>query len=120
MTYQRRIGNLGEGIAADYLKDQGYLWLDSNFTTPYGELDLVFFDQDSIVFVEVKTRTSKTYGVPESSITQVKLERIQNAGLLWLEAHPDCVDDWRIDVVAILLNFQGDVEDIQHFINVNL
>lgn len=111
---------MGEGIASDFLKDHGYQFLDSNFNTPYGELDLVFLDQDSIVFVEVKTRTSNTYGNPELSVNSAKLERIQNAALLWLEAHPESVDDWRIDVVAILLNPQGDVEDIQHFINVNL
>ncbi len=120
MTYQRRIGNLGEKIAADFLADLGYQQLDANFNTPYGELDLVFLDQDMIVFVEVRSRTSNTYGTPESSITAVKLERVQNAALLWLEAHPESVDDWRIDVVAVLLNPQGDPKDIQHFINASL
>ena len=120
MTYQRRIGNLGEAIAADFLKNLGYQMLDQNYTTPYGELDLVFLDVDIVVFAEVKTRTSETFGSPESSITQTKLERIQNSALLWLQAHPGQKDDWRIDVVAILLKPDGRVEDIQHFINVNL
>lgn len=120
MTYQRKIGNLGEGVAADFLQDLGYQLLDQNFTTPYGELDLVLLDQEIIVFVEVKTRTSDTFGSPEASVTGTKLERIQNAALLWLQAHPDVQDDWRIDVVAILLNSQRQVRDIQHFINVNI
>ena len=120
MTYQRRIGNLGEAIAADFLKDRGYEWLEANYNTPYGELDLVFLDQDCIVFVEVKTRTSDSFGAPETSITAAKLERIQNSALLWLQAHPECVDDWRIDAVAVLLDSQGHVNDIQHFINVIL
>ena len=111
---------MGEKIAADFLKDRGYQWLDANYNTPYGELDLVFLDQDIIVFVEVKTRTSGRFGPPEASITDVKLERIQNSALLWLQAHPKCVDDWRIDAVAVLLDSQGKVKDIQHFINVNL
>jgi len=120
MTYQRKIGNLGESIAADFLKDQGYQWLDSNFNTPYGELDLVFLDQDMVVFVEVKTRTSELFNTPESNVTPAKLERIQNAALMWLQKHPEYSDDCRVDVVAVLLNPQGDLQDIQHFINVDL
>ena len=120
MTYQRRIGDKGEAIASDFLKDLGYQFLDQNYSTRYGELDLVFLDADMIVFVEVKTRTSDTFGSPESSITEAKLERIQNAALLWLQAHPEVDDDWRIDVVAILLDANAHAKDVQHFINVNL
>ncbi|MFW5714171.1 MAG: YraN family protein [Brevefilum sp.] len=118
MTYQKRIGNLGESIAADFLTDHGYQLMDKNFSTPYGELDLVFDDLGQVVFVEVKTRTSDTFGNPETSITEIKLERIQNAALLWLQAHPEIRDDWRMDVIAILLDAKGNVRDIQHFINV--
>jgi putative endonuclease len=120
MTYQRRIGDMGEALASTFLEDLGYQFLDQNYATRYGELDLVFQDADMIVFVEVKTRTSDTYGNPESSITEAKLERIQNAALLWLQDHPEVADDWRVDVVAVLLGAGGKVEDLQHFINVNL
>lgn len=120
MTYQRKIGDKGEQIAADYLKDRGYQLLDNNYITRYGELDLVLLEFGTIVFVEVKTRTSTTFGLPEASVTPAKLERIQNAGLLWLQAHPEASEDWRVDVVAILINHQEDILDIQHFINVIL
>ena len=73
-----------------------------------------------IVFVEVKTRTSDAFGNPESSMSTGKLERIQNAALLWLQAHPDLDDNWRVDVIAILLSETGQANDLQHFINVNL
>ena len=118
MTYQRSIGDKGEAIALAFLTDLGYQFLDQNYTTRYGELDLIFSDAGVIVFVEVKARTSDTFGSPESSVTAAKLERIENAALLWLQAHPDVVDDWRIDVVAVLLNTSGTAEDVQHFINV--
>lgn len=120
MTYQRKIGDKGEQIAADYLKDRGYQLLDKNFITRYGELDLVAFETGTVVFVEVKTRTSTTFGLPEASVTPAKLERIQNAGLLWLQAHPEAPGDWRVDVVAIILSHQGNILDIQHFINIIL
>lgn len=120
MTYQKLIGNRGEELAAKYLEDRGYQLLDEHYITRYGELDLVMLEAGMIVFVEVKTRTSQTFGTPEESITAKKLERIQNAGLLWMQANPDSPDDWRIDVIAIQLDHEKKVEDIQHYINVTL
>jgi len=118
MTYQKKIGNFGEKIAAEFMKEQGYQLLDQQYTTRYGELDLVMIDSGSVVFVEVKTRTNEKFGLPETSITQEKLERIQNAGLLWLQAHPEINDFWRIDVIAVILDQHKTIKDIQHFINV--
>lgn len=118
MTYQRQIGNLGEKIAAEFLSHKGFELLDQNYHTRYGELDLVTSTSDNIVFVEVKTRTSVSFGSPESSITEAKLERIQNAALLWLQEHPESGDDWRIDVVAVTMDRRKNVKEIQHFINV--
>jgi putative endonuclease len=118
MTYQKRIGNQGEQIAAVYLESKGYRILEQNYHTRFGEIDLVAQEGDSLVFVEVKARTSTTFGLPEASVTTAKLEKIENAILLWLQDHPDYEDDWRIDVIAILLKKDTTVEDIQHFINV--
>lgn len=120
MTYQKIIGDTGEKIAADFLQQRGYQLLDQQFSTRYGELDLVMDDAGSIVFVEVKTRTTNSFGMPESSITPEKLQRIQNAGQIWLQVHPEVDDLWRIDVVAIILNPDRTIKDIKHFINVLL
>ena len=118
MTYQKKIGNIGEKIAAEFLLERGYRLIDQQYTTRYGELDLVMDDSGSVVFVEVKTRTTDTFGLPENSITTEKLEKIQKAGLLWLQAHPERNDFWRIDVIAVILDHQNSVKDVQHFINV--
>jgi len=48
------------------------------------------------------------------------LEHLQNAGLLWLQAHPESPDDWRMDAVSILMQKNGKIRDIRHFININL
>ncbi len=121
MTYQKQIGNLGEMLAEKFLEEHGYQILDRNFTTRYGEIDLVAVEAETenVIFVEVKTRTTNTYGEPEDSITPAKMERLQNAALLWLQAHPDATDDWRIDVISIQLDRQQSIRDIQHFINVS-
>ena len=120
MTYQRDIGSQGERIAADYLEDKGYQLLDTNYHTRYGELDLVMIEKDTIVFVEVKTRTSVAYGFPEESVTELKMEHLENAGLLWLQENPEAPDDWRIDVVSIFLDRHGQPQKIYHFINASL
>jgi putative endonuclease len=109
---RQELGRWGESIAADYLCDQGYKILARNARTPYGEIDLVA-QQDSeptpdsptlqvmIVFVEVKTRTSKTFGYPEESVTHRKQINLVSASQHYLQEHPELDIDWRIDVIAI-------------------
>jgi len=120
MTYQKRIGKIGEKLAAGYLTGKGYQLLEFNFNVVYGEIDLIALDGEIVVFVEVKTRTSDTFGSPEDSITSAKLEKIQNAALMWLQAHPDAPDDWRLDVIAILIDRQNNLLDLQHFVDAYL
>jgi putative endonuclease len=120
MTYQKTFGNMGENLAAVFLRDKGYQLLDRNYHTRFGELDLVMLENEMVVFVEVKTRTSKKFGSPEDSINSSKMEHLQNAGLLWLQEHPKSPDDWRIDVVSIFMDRTGKIFDIKHFINASL
>lgn len=118
MTYQKQIGKIGEDIAADYLLKQGCQILAQNYSVRFGEIDLIALDGRELIFVEVKTRTTDTFGAPEASVTPAKMERMQSAALMWLQAHPDIPDNWRIDVIAILIDHQNSVLDLQHFINV--
>ena len=120
MTYQKRIGESGERIAARFLRQNEYQLLEQNFTSRYGEIDIIALKADCVVFVEVKARTSDSFGLPEASVTPAKLERIQNTALLWLQAHPEAPEDWRIDVIAIRMDGKQHVQDIKHFINVQL
>ena len=119
MTYQKRLGDKGEMIAADYLHRENFQLLDRQFHTRFGELDIVALKTDMVIFVEVKTRTSDRFGLPEASMTATKIERIENAGLIWLKEHPDAPDDWRIDVISIFLDHQDQVLNLQHFKNVH-
>lgn len=118
MTYQRRIGHLGEQIAAAYLSEHGFQILDYNFTARYGELDLVAREGGQLVFVEVKTRSSLSCGYPETAVSAAKLEKMENAALVWLQKHPDVEDNYRFDLISIRLGSDNVVDDLQHFINV--
>ena len=75
---KQEIGKKGETVAVRYLKKQGYRIVEQNYRSKVGEIDIIARDKQSLVFVEVKTRTNEKFGLPETSITQEKLEKIQN------------------------------------------
>lgn len=118
-TYQQQVGQQGEEIAADYLRAQGYEILDRNYHSRFGEVDLVAEKDQCIIFVEVKTRTNDSFGLPEESVTPEKLEKVYDTALLWLQDHPEKPDDWRMDAIAILMDKTLTPHDIQHFINID-
>ena len=99
------LGRWGEAHAADYLQQQGYTVIARNVRTPYGEIDLIVQQKSEgetiAVFVEVKTRTSKTFGYPEEAITPRKQLNLVSAAQHYLQEHPDLDKNWRIDVIAI-------------------
>jgi putative endonuclease len=98
---RRLFGNSAERRAGQYLKKQGYKILAKQFTTKFGEIDLIARDGDEIVFVEVKARTSDRFGLPEESVTPKKLEKIALVGQEFLQRKRLHDAPFRIDVVAI-------------------
>jgi len=115
--YRQSLGHLGESLAADFLKDQGYMIIGRNFRTPYGEIDLVAQIDEVIVFVEVKTRASKSLGPPEISITPKKQEHIRCAAEYYIQLHVELHNDWRIDVITIQIPKADSPPLIDHFQN---
>ena len=102
------LGRWGETVAADYLVGKGYKILSRSVRTPYGEIDLIAQTKDKLVFVEVKTRSTDAYGPPEASITSKKREHLINSALYFVQTHPDEEPNWRIDVIAIQRNKNGE------------
>lgn len=114
-SHNQAFGKWGEAKAADYLKDKGYIILEKNYRTPYGEIDLIALDQQTVVFVEVKTRRTHTFGFPEDSVTESKRAHIIHSAQAYMENMGNL--DWRIDVIAISLIGQGQPLEITHFEN---
>lgn len=96
-------GNYGEKLACAYLKTKGYEILSRNFKVAGGELDIVAqAPNNQLVFIEVKMRTSTTFGHGEESIGTMKLRRIMRAIERYLKEHSKESDpDYRIDIVEI-------------------
>jgi len=114
--WKQAVGKWGEDLAAKYLAQNGYRVISRNFRTPHGEIDLVTLHIGQLVFVEVKTRTSRAYGLPEESITPRKQAHMLSAAEYYLEHHPE-YENWQYDVIAIERQPSGKV-DLQHFENV--
>lgn len=83
----RATGSAFEQRACKELEEAGLQLLARNFTTRYGELDLVMRDGDTIVFVEVRQRIGSGFGGAAASITAAKQARLVRTAELWLAAH---------------------------------
>mgnify|MGYP003393032504 CR=1 FL=1 len=106
-------GVAGEKIASVYLKKLGYGILESNFRTPFGEIDIVAKLGRVIVFVEVKSRTTSSLGPPYLSVTGVKKRHIIKNALFYLQRRRIPNTDWRIDIVSVKLNYDRGLESIE-------
>lgn len=96
------IGKEGEKIAQQYLEQCGMKIIEKNFRSRQGEIDLIGYDRDCLVFAEVKYRTSEKMGKPESAVTLQKRKRICRAADYYRYLHHYGEDTYfRYDVVAI-------------------
>ena len=107
-------GNLGEQLAASHLERLGISVLERNYRCRAGEIDLVAQDGEELVFVEVRTRTSTAFGLPEDSITPRKQRKLAECALSYLAAHTAHGRPWRIDVIAVQLD-RGRVVRLDHY-----
>ena len=102
------VGRRGEEIARALLKQRGDKILDTNVRGHFGEIDIVARKDKCHVFVEVRTRTGDGFGTPEESITRHKRDKMVTCALDYVAKHDALHDScWRIDVVAIELDGQG-------------
>ncbi len=111
LKQMKLIGSEGEDLAVNFLKDKGYKIISRNYKTPIGEIDVVAKDGETLVFVEVKTRTTDSFGYPFEAVNSKKRHKLKNLALLYLKKHKkDCAV--RFDVMSIHMN--NDKKEIEH------
>jgi putative endonuclease len=115
---RKELGDRGESLAVDELKAMGYHIRDRNWRTLEGELDIVAEDGDTIVFVEVKARTSRRFGLPEEAITKKKRQSLIKAALAYLDANLIHEANWRFDFIAIEWSWEGELTRMEHLVDV--
>ncbi len=115
MSRERQdLGQLGEKLACDFLRKNGYQIIDQNYRTRGGEIDIVAKDREMIVFVEVKTRVSTAFGYPEEAIDERKQHKLAMTAECYLSAHHLYDSDYRIDAVGIEMERDGRLIDLRH------
>jgi len=120
-TEKQNIGKLGEDIAVKYLEKHGYNILDRNYRKPWGEIDIVAQQSQELVFVEVKTQNQAFEWRPEENITFHKKHQLSRIVTTYLKTNkiPEN-QDWRIDILAITLDFKTEDAQIEHIQNIML
>ena len=101
----KEVGKRGEKIAAKWIEDEGYKILDKNYSTKFGEIDLIAIKDNILVFIEVKLKQTEDFGTPEEMIGSSKLAQIQRMAEFYLMDNPDIAkkyDPYRIDAVCIV------------------
>jgi putative endonuclease len=99
-----RLGKRGENLACQFLRKNGYKILYRNFRgRTGGEIDVVCRDRDTLVFVEVKTRSGENFGRPFEAINRDQRKRITRGGLAWLRLLDDPDILFRFDVVEVII-----------------
>jgi len=105
---KKELGKKGEEVALRFLKKRGYRIIEKNYVCKLGEMDIIAKEKDTLVFIEVKTRTSTAFGPPQLAVNASKQRQLSKVALNYLkEKHLEDVKA-RFDVVAILLGQKGE------------
>jgi putative endonuclease len=111
-----RRGKLGEAAARKHLQQSGLKYLAANFSSKRGEIDLIFRDDDCLVFVEVKARSSENWTRPAAAVNARKRRLLSQTALDYLRRLKNPEVKIRFDIVEVLLA-DGTVREIRHLPN---
>jgi putative endonuclease len=100
-NYRKKLGRLGEQAAKRYYRQRGDYIIGQNYYCHYGEIDLIVLREREIVFVEVKTRVSTDFGLPEEAVSDDKLQRLADAADHWMEKM-SYEGDYRFEIAAVM------------------
>jgi putative endonuclease len=119
VNQRQGLGRRGEILAARHLEGLGLRVVDRNVRLPGGEIDLVVVDPagnegGELVFVEVKTRIGDAEMAPDVAVTAAKLARLEQLAAAYVARAGVPDQDWRVDVVAVVVARDGRIVQIDH------
>ncbi len=114
MLSRKAVGQTGEQLARDFLTNKGLKVVETNFRMRLGEIDIICRDGPTVVFVEVKTRTSDSFGLPCEAVGPQKQRRLRRLAQAYLAGHRLESSPVRFDVLSIRLDAGPPV--IEHLI----
>jgi len=100
-------GKEGESMAANFLKGLGYKIVCLNYKTKLGEIDIIARDKDTVCFIEVKTRQSDRFGLPQEAVSWRKQLQVSKTAVIYLKENNLLDKKARFDVVSALNSDKG-------------
>lgn len=100
--YNKVRGDIGENIAKEYLKSKGYRIIKANFKNAIGEIDIIAYDGEILVFVEVKYRKNSMFGLPREAVNLAKQNKIKLVATSYIKKYKLFDKACRFDVLEIL------------------
>jgi len=111
-------GRFGEDAACEFIESKGITVIDRNYRFMGHEVDIIGFQGEEIVFVEVRSKKNPSFGYPEETVDKAKQKSIIHAAEAWLYEKRMEGARIRFDVVSVLTNYQDDeIPQIEHFRN---
>jgi len=108
------LGKAGEEVALKYLKRKKFKIIKKGFRLYKGEIDVIAYDRKTLVFIEVKTRRSRSFGLPEESVTTAKQRQIKKIAQGFMAFNNLENVECRFDVISLILK-KNDGYFIRHF-----
>src|SRR5699024_1667435 len=107
-------GQIGERIAENYLENNGYKIVETNFRNKIGEIDIIASKENNLIFVEVESRTSLNYGYPYEAVNYKKQNKIIRTSLLYIQYKNLKHKQLRYDIIEVFL---ASIPKINHIEN---
>jgi putative endonuclease len=118
MNYKQKVGKFGENLAKNYLINKGYKIIEQNYQNSYQEVDILANFRGETVFIEVKTRTSNTFGRADEAVSERKINNLLKVMDEYLFTRKIDPDKARLDLIAIDINKLKKVAKIRHYRNI--
>ena len=116
LNIRQLLGQSGEARASSFLKKKGYKIISTNYRCRYGEIDIIAKNDEVLVFIEVKTRTSKEFGGPAAAVDLRKQIQISKTAHHYLANQGNIEIDARFDVVSVLTQ-KDKATEIEHIVD---
>ncbi|NLX62100.1 MAG: YraN family protein [Tissierellia bacterium] len=114
MSNNRKIGILGEDIAVEHLKSKGYRILERNYRSKIGEIDIIAFKNNILVFIEVKTRSNTNFGFPYEAVNKRKFHKILQTSLIYIKQKGYKGYQIRYDIIEVFLSNNRKINHIEN------
>lgn len=118
MKVSNPTARLGEDNACKFLQKLGYKIIDRNFRKGYGEIDIIAIHNNTLVFIEVKTRSSDKFGTPLEAITPWKLRPLLKTAEFYKMTHKNLPEQMRMDAIGVKV-LGSSIENIEHIKNIS-